>query len=147
MRPEVIDKKTMWNIVGGAVRSFLTLNWSWNRNQNLYALSHLHSLKLSSLLIIKFFQLLDNIGSTGLFPLCLSPLALQEYYAGMSSRIVKLLFTTHTPELTFDVCVNVIQILLLRTKSQLCLFWPISGSPSALLYLSSHQHRWVHHHW
>jgi len=41
-RPLEIDKKTMWNIVGGA--------------------------------------LLDNIGSTGLFPLCLSPLALQEYY-------------------------------------------------------------------
>ena len=38
VRPDTIDKKTMWNIVGGA--------------------------------------LLDNIGSTGLFPLCLSPLAL-----------------------------------------------------------------------
>lgn len=42
VRPDTIDKKTMWNIVGGA--------------------------------------LLDNIGSTGLFPLCLSPLALYEYY-------------------------------------------------------------------
>jgi len=42
-RPEVIDQKTLWNIVGGA--------------------------------------LLDNIGSTGLFPLCLSPLALETYYA------------------------------------------------------------------
>lgn len=41
-RPETIDSKTMWNIVGGA--------------------------------------LLDNIGSTGLFPLCLSPLALNTYY-------------------------------------------------------------------
>ena len=41
-RPETIDKKTMWNIVIGA--------------------------------------LLDNIGSTGLFPLCLSPLALEQYY-------------------------------------------------------------------
>mmetsp|Transcript_12678 Transcript_12678/g.19525 ORF Transcript_12678/g.19525 Transcript_12678/m.19525 type:complete len:697 (-) Transcript_12678:108-2198(-) len=43
VRPELIDQKTLWNIVGGA--------------------------------------LLDNIGSTGLFPLCLSPLALQAYYA------------------------------------------------------------------
>eukprot|EP00970_Alexandrium_tamarense_P020277 scaffold15044_cov193-Alexandrium_tamarense.AAC.2 len=41
-RPEAIDRKTMWNIVGGA--------------------------------------LLDNIGSTGLFPLCLSSLALEQYY-------------------------------------------------------------------
>ncbi|KAL7425971.1 hypothetical protein ACHAXM_000249 [Skeletonema potamos] len=41
-RPESIDQKTLWNIVGGA--------------------------------------LLDNIGSTGLFPLCLSPLALDVYY-------------------------------------------------------------------
>ncbi|KAL9182774.1 hypothetical protein ACHAXT_004053, partial [Thalassiosira profunda] len=41
-RPETIHKRTLWNIVGGA--------------------------------------LLDNIGSTGLFPLCLSPLALQEFY-------------------------------------------------------------------
>ena len=41
-RPDNIDQKTLWNIVGGA--------------------------------------LLDNIGSTGLFPLCLSPLALQAYY-------------------------------------------------------------------
>jgi len=46
-RPDVIDKKTMWNIVGGA--------------------------------------LLDNIGSTGLFPLCLSPLALGEYYADFAN--------------------------------------------------------------
>lgn len=41
-RPDTIDQKTLWNIVGGA--------------------------------------LLDNIGSTGLFPLCLSPLALEAYY-------------------------------------------------------------------
>ncbi len=41
-RPESIDQKTLWNVVGGA--------------------------------------LLDNIGSTGLFPLCLSPLALETYY-------------------------------------------------------------------
>ena len=43
IRPGLIDQKTLWNIVGGA--------------------------------------LLDNIGSTGLFPLCLSPLALEAYYA------------------------------------------------------------------
>lgn len=42
VRPDTIDKKTMYNIVGGAV--------------------------------------LDNIGSTGLFPLCLSPLALDTFY-------------------------------------------------------------------
>mmetsp|Transcript_33746 Transcript_33746/g.81590 ORF Transcript_33746/g.81590 Transcript_33746/m.81590 type:complete len:699 (-) Transcript_33746:117-2213(-) len=47
-RPDIIDKKTMWNIVGGA--------------------------------------LLDNIGSTGLFPLCLSPLALQKYYGDFVTR-------------------------------------------------------------
>lgn len=47
-RPENIHRKTLWNIVGGA--------------------------------------LLDNIGSTGLFPLCLSPLALQEYYADFVER-------------------------------------------------------------
>mmetsp|Transcript_28698 Transcript_28698/g.60344 ORF Transcript_28698/g.60344 Transcript_28698/m.60344 type:complete len:716 (+) Transcript_28698:93-2240(+) len=41
-RPLTIDKKTLWNIVGGA--------------------------------------LLDNIGSTGLFPLCLSPLAMEQFY-------------------------------------------------------------------
>ncbi|KAL7496626.1 hypothetical protein ACHAWT_004791 [Skeletonema menzelii] len=43
IRPDLIDQKTLWNIVGGA--------------------------------------LLDNIGSTGLFPLCLSPLALETYYS------------------------------------------------------------------
>mmetsp|Transcript_1212 Transcript_1212/g.2317 ORF Transcript_1212/g.2317 Transcript_1212/m.2317 type:complete len:705 (-) Transcript_1212:1035-3149(-) len=43
IRPDIIDKKTLWNIVGGAI--------------------------------------LDNIGSTGLFPLCLSPLALTEFYS------------------------------------------------------------------
>ena len=42
IRPTEVDKKTLYNIVGGA--------------------------------------LLDNIGSTGLFPLCLSPLALDSYY-------------------------------------------------------------------
>lgn len=47
-RPDQIDNKTLWNIVGGA--------------------------------------LLDNIGSTGLFPLCLSPLALEEYYADFVAR-------------------------------------------------------------
>ena len=47
-RPDAIDQKTMWNIVGGA--------------------------------------LLDNIGSTGLFPLCLSPLALEAYYGQFVSR-------------------------------------------------------------
>ena len=43
IRPELIDQKTLWKIIGGAF--------------------------------------LDNIGSTGLFPLCLSPLALEAYYA------------------------------------------------------------------
>lgn len=47
-RPDTIDQKTMWNIVGGA--------------------------------------LLDNIGSTGLFPLCLSPLALEAYYGQFVAR-------------------------------------------------------------
>ena len=47
-RPDTIHKKTMYNIVGGA--------------------------------------LLDNIGSTGLFPLCLSPLALQTYYGDFVER-------------------------------------------------------------
>lgn len=47
-RPQTIDSKTMWNIVGGA--------------------------------------LLDNIGSTGLFPLCLSPLALNQYYGQFVSK-------------------------------------------------------------
>ena len=47
-RPDTIDQKTMWNIVGGA--------------------------------------LLDNIGSTGLFPLCLSPLALEAYYGQFIAR-------------------------------------------------------------
>ena len=47
-RPETIDGKTLWNIIGGAF--------------------------------------LDNIGSTGLFPLCLSPLALEEYYGAPVQR-------------------------------------------------------------
>ncbi len=47
-RPLAIDKKTLWNIVGGA--------------------------------------LLDNIGSTGLFPLCLSPLAMEQYYTQFVKR-------------------------------------------------------------
>ena len=46
-RPETIHKRTMYNIVGGA--------------------------------------LMDNIGSTGLFPLCLSPLALEQYYPAQMS--------------------------------------------------------------
>ncbi len=50
-RPEAIDRKTMWNIVGGA--------------------------------------LLNNIGSTGLFPLCLSPLALEQYYVQYMWRLKK----------------------------------------------------------
>jgi hypothetical protein len=48
VRPETIDKMTMYNIVGGAV--------------------------------------LDNIGSTGLFPLCLSPLALNAFYGQFVSN-------------------------------------------------------------
>ena len=48
-RPAEIDKRTLWNIVGGA--------------------------------------LLDNIGSTGLFPLCLSPLAIEHYYADFVNQV------------------------------------------------------------
>ena len=42
VRPDEIDSRTLWNIVGGA--------------------------------------LADNVGSTGLFPLCMSPLALNQYF-------------------------------------------------------------------
>ena len=47
-RPDEIDNKTFWNIIGGA--------------------------------------LADNVGSTALFPLCLSPLALEAYYADFVAR-------------------------------------------------------------
>jgi MFS family permease len=47
-RPEQLDQRTMWNVVGGA--------------------------------------LADNFGSTGLFPLCLSPLALETYHKEFVDR-------------------------------------------------------------
>mmetsp|Transcript_16021 Transcript_16021/g.36967 ORF Transcript_16021/g.36967 Transcript_16021/m.36967 type:complete len:699 (-) Transcript_16021:138-2234(-) len=52
VRPLTIDKKTLWNIIGGA--------------------------------------LLDNVGSTGLFPLCLSPLALETFYSTPSPPIMSI---------------------------------------------------------
>jgi hypothetical protein len=72
VRPETIHKKTLWNIVGGA--------------------------------------LLDNIGSTGLFPLCLSPLAMETFHVEPEPPIMSI--TAYQCELT------IVQVLI--TTLALC---------------------------
>lgn len=80
-RPDTIHKKTMYNIVGGA--------------------------------------LLDNIGSTGLFPLCLSPLALQTYYGDFVERDEQPIMSITTYQ-WLSVCVALLVSRALMPFLMLC---------------------------
>ena len=67
-RPETIDQRTLWNIVGGALLD----------NIGEFDILNIFYYLSEKCVFLKQSQYI--LGSTGLFPLCLSPLALEHYY-------------------------------------------------------------------
>lgn len=98
VRPETIDKMTMYNIVGGAV--------------------------------------LDNVGSTGLFPLCLSPLALNAFYGQFVSNGEEPIMSIEAYQwLSVCVALLVIPSTQLTPTSFIRLEWPELVSLEILVLL------------